>query len=321
MAFDAAARNDIIGHRALIRRIVSVQGASIWGTRPVRLPVSPAVLLYVLVPLVLLALPLGLFRVAVGPGTSLVLSLYFWSATVMVGWLAAALGSFILYRLCARLRPPLWAIVLFGPLLIGLVLREPIIEILSLTNMLHVGLPITPATSITFTWAFAQKFLLNLAPGTTTWIATNYFFDRVLDIPRYRYPDPVAHDELVAEAPAVAPAVSPMPLLIERLPPAERGELIALRAYDHYVRIYTDTSAPLTLARLRDAIEMAHPISGMQVHRSNWVADRAVKDFRRTGHTGILYLTNGLEVPVSRSYCRDVEQRVKALSHTRPENT
>lgn len=297
-------------------------------SKPDWLPLPPALLIYVIVPLLLLALPLALFRVTVGPGASLVLSLYFWSATVMVGWLAGALGSAILYRLGAPLRPPLWVITLFGPLLIGLALREPIVEILSLTNSLHAGASFRgPPTPMSFSWAFFEKFLLNLAPGTITWMATNYVFDRILDIPRYRYPaavpDAGAEDAGAgnhAGEPQLGDPVPParLPPLLGRLPRAERGELVALKSDDHYVRVYTDVGEALTLARLSDAIEMAKPTRGMQVHRSSWVADRAVRGFRRTGHTGILYLSNGLEVPVSRSYCRHVEGWVNALSDATP---
>lgn len=286
----------------------AVQATSTWEAKPVRLPVSPMFTLYVVAPLVLLALPLALFRVTVGPEASLVLSLYFWSATVMVGWLAAALGSAVIFRVFARFRPPLWVILFCGPVLSGLVLREPIVEILSLANMFHVSLPRTPPAPMTFTWAFWGKFVQSLAPGTIIWVTVNYVFDRMLDIPRYRYPQ--------EPAPVTSPpATAELPPLIERLPHAERGGLVALRAEDHYVRIYTDIGVSLTLARLRDAIEMAQPVSGMQVHRSNWVADRAVRGFRRTGHTGILYLSNGLEMPVSRSYCSRVERRAKSLFH------
>lgn len=275
-------------------------------------PISPLLLLYVIVPLVLLAVPLALFRVTVGPQASLILSLYLWSATVMVGWLAGALGSEILYRTCRAFRPPLWVITLVGPLLIGIVLRQPIVEILSFAGSLHPDAPMrNPVPPMELSWAFIGNFLVSLAPGTITWISVNYLFDRLLDVPRYRYSTP---DESDTPLPAKADIGLQLPELLDRLPPAQRGNLLALRSDDHYVRVYTDLGETLILARLRDAIDMARPVAGIQVHRSNWVACDAIATFQRTGHTGTLILSNGMEVPVSRTCVGDVEQRLHELS-------
>lgn len=278
-------------------------------------PIPSGLLLFVLIPLVVLALPLALFRVTTGSDVSLVLSLYFWSATVMIGWLSAALGSMFLYWICTPLRPPLWVICLFGPILAGLVFHAPIIEILSLASSFQADPGIKHAPdAISLSWEFAGKFILNLTPGTIIWMATNYAFDRILGIPRYRY---AQTNDRTYDADLPEPRVADggvdvaLPTLVARLPQSERGQIVAIKAEDHYVRIYTDAGDGLALLRLRDAIKMARPTTGLQVHRSSWVADRAIKNFRRTGHTGTLYLTNGLEIQVSRSFCGDVERRLQ----------
>lgn len=275
------------------------------------LSVQPSLLLYVILPLILLALPLALFRVTTGLDSSLILSLFFWSATVMVGWLSAALGTAILDRICARLRPPLWAITLVGPIIAALLLHRPIAEILSLAHSFQVSCAgLGESTSLRLEWDSLDRFLLNVTPGTISWVALNYVFDRILGIPRYRYD--VQKPETGARAPEEPPA-NVMPSLFGRVAFAERGRLVAIRAEDHYVRIYTDAGEDMTLLRLSDAIQMAHPVTGMQIHRSIWVADEAIKTFRRTGHTGLVVLSNGLELPVSRSYCSAFELHIASL--------
>lgn len=275
---------------------------------------SPGLMLYVVVPLLFMALPLALFRVTVGPGTSLVLALYLWGATVMVGWLAAALGSAVVHRLLAPLRPPLWVITLSGALLSALLLRQPIIEILDLAASLQsTHPPGGEPVPLAFSLSFASQFLQKLAPGTLAWMLANHVFDRLLGIPRYRYPaqtSPKAQDQASVPRPADAPEGPAADL---RQPLVARPDLVALRSNDHYVRIITDTGELLTFARLGDAIALAHPITGLQVHRTCWVADRAIRGFRRTGHTGILNLSNGTETPVSRTHVRAVEQRLSKL--------
>lgn len=279
-----------------------------------RLPVPPSLLFYVILPLGLLALPLALFRVTMGLDSSLILSLFFWSATVMVGWLSAAVGSLFLYHIGARLRPPLWVITFAGPIIAALLLHRPIAEILSLAHSFQVsGAGLGQAAPLRLEWQSYDRFLLNLTPGTITWVALNHVFDRILGIPRYRYD--VRRPETAAVVPDEQP-VKAIPPIFERMAPSERGRLFAIRAEDHYVRIYTDRGEGLTLLRLSDAIRMAHPVTGMQIHRSIWVADEAIKAFRRTGHTGLVMLPNGLELPVSRSYCSAFERRIAALSLT-----
>ena len=277
-------------------------------------PVPPGLALYVLIPLLFLALPLALLKIAVGPGTSLVVALFLWSATVMVGWIASAIGSEVVYRLFARWRPPLWVITLGGPLAIGFLLRQPILEILTLAQLLH---PETAASSppATLSLDFVVHYLYRVLPGTLAWMLVNYIFDRVLDVPRYRYAPKVRTDDApAASAPHMtegddAPSPSPrLPALLQRLPQAQRGTLLALKSDDHYVRVYTDAGEALILMRLSDAIKLAAPVPGMRVHRSHWVADEAVTGFDRSGHTGTLLLSNTLTVPVSRSFVRDVER-------------
>jgi hypothetical protein len=93
------------------------------------------------------------------------------------------------------------------------------------------------------------------------------------------------------------------PPLMDRLPTRLRAaKLIALEAEDHYLRVHTDAGSDLILLRLSDAIAETGVLAGAQCHRSWWVARSAVAGASRRGAGAILTLTNGLEVPVSRSH-------------------
>ena len=54
------------------------------------------------------------------------------------------------------------------------------------------------------------------------------------------------------------------------------GVKIALQGEDHYVRIHTALGSELVLMRLGDAIQELDGLEGERVHRSWWVARRAV---------------------------------------------
>lgn len=103
----------------------------------------------------------------------------------------------------------------------------------------------------------------------------------------------------VADGPAGGVAALPVP-------PGQR--LLALSSEDHYLRVYTDQGDTLILRRLADAVAALPPDSGLQVHRSHWVAQTAVQRVERDGPRLVVVLTNGLQIPVSRTYRLAVQE-------------
>ncbi|MEM1399240.1 MAG: LytTR family DNA-binding domain-containing protein [Pseudomonadota bacterium] len=108
--------------------------------------------------------------------------------------------------------------------------------------------------------------------------------------------------EFVGGEPRAGTEAPQPPRLLTRLPLQRRGTLLALSAEDHYTRVTTDKGDELILMRLTDAIEEASPIEGLRVHRSHWVATGAIVGVERLKGRAVLTLTDGTEVPVSRSY-------------------
>ena len=92
------------------------------------------------------------------------------------------------------------------------------------------------------------------------------------------------------------------PRLLARLPLDKRGALVSLSVQDHYVEIVTTRGRALVLMRLADAIAETEGCAGRQVHRSHWVALDQVARARREGARGVLELSDGREIPVSRTY-------------------
>lgn len=96
--------------------------------------------------------------------------------------------------------------------------------------------------------------------------------------------------------------------LIAMVEPQKRGPILALRSEDHYVRIYTERGDALVLMRFADALALLGAEPGLRVHRSWWVAERAVQAIVRAGDGLQLILRNGPKVPVSRSYAQQVRK-------------
>ena len=111
-------------------------------------------------------------------------------------------------------------------------------------------------------------------------------------------------------------SVSPEPpLFFERIPRPLGNRLIALGMEDHYLRIYTDVGSDLVLCRFADALRELTAFDGLQVHRSWYVARSAIIQVQREGRAMTLCLSNGLEVPVSRAYQKEVAQGPTRASH------
>ena len=98
------------------------------------------------------------------------------------------------------------------------------------------------------------------------------------------------------------------PPILERIPPQQRGGLVALIVEDHYVNVVTERGRALVLMRLADAIRETGNVQGLQVHRSHWVARAAVVRAHKSEGKVLLQLTNGMWLPVSRSYLPAVKK-------------
>jgi DNA-binding LytR/AlgR family response regulator len=68
------------------------------------------------------------------------------------------------------------------------------------------------------------------------------------------------------------------------------------------LRVITASGSGLILMRMADALRELDAHAGLQVHRSWWVAREAVRAIRRDSGKTILELSNGQQVPVSRTY-------------------
>lgn len=113
-------------------------------------------------------------------------------------------------------------------------------------------------------------------------------------------------------APEANGAASVVPLsvpLLDRLPEPVRGAVLHIAADNHYIEVRTEHGAASILMRLSDAIRELGEQSGLQVHRSHWVGDRAVVSLHRDGARLSVVLVCGSRIPVSRSQSTAVMQR------------
>ena len=97
------------------------------------------------------------------------------------------------------------------------------------------------------------------------------------------------------------PAAASPPAILDRLPVQKRGPLLSISVSDHYVDVATTKGREMLLMRFSDAIREAGSQTGLQVHRSHWVVQSQIAGIERRGDSGLLTMTDGRQVPVSRT--------------------
>lgn len=102
----------------------------------------------------------------------------------------------------------------------------------------------------------------------------------------------------------VAPPLPEAEALFRKRLSAKRrsAALLAVQAYDHYLKVHTNAGEEMITLRMADALSELERAHGWQVHRSWWVSADAVSSGRWLRTTGELTLNNGMVVPVSRTY-------------------
>jgi DNA-binding LytR/AlgR family response regulator len=91
------------------------------------------------------------------------------------------------------------------------------------------------------------------------------------------------------------------------LPPELGRDLLLLQAQDHYLRAVTPLGDTLLRGSISEASEALGDY-GVRVHRSWWVARSAIQSYRYHDGASVLILSTGQEIPVGRSFRRQLRE-------------
>ena len=114
-------------------------------------------------------------------------------------------------------------------------------------------------------------------------------------------PDPTLAEEDTADT---------LNTFLGSLEPPLRGDLRSVEAQEHYVQVVSSEESRLVLYRFSDVVRQLPESSGLQVHRSHWVAHAAVKELLTQGQAMKIELHDGRRIPVSRSFRHAVENQL-----------
>lgn len=263
-----------------------------------------------LVPPLLMALPLGMYRAGIGLPAPL--SLILWASVCLISWWLSEAFSHLAARLLRPWHPPLWLVLTLGYLLnlwISSLYNVPIVAVL--VEYGHV--PVTPDLAAYFALERSlvdPHYLLMLLragiAGLVVWLTVNLLFERLTGTQRFG---------AVAAAPPVAAPPAPRPgtaTVVGREPARPRffdrldklrglqpSELLAVEAEDHYLCVHSRRGKELIYYRFRDALEELRELDGLQLHRSVWVQRTSIERVEENGRSTWVVLPSGERLPVS----------------------
>ena len=170
---------------------------------------------------------------------------------------------------------------------------------------------------------FLDEWSAILPPVTIAWVAINapwmlgYKFTQVTD-------DQHSQQNTVESPPVTSPLVTDGEGgdpgcrqgtavdggFMQLLPSTLGVDIVYMEAELHYLKVVTVQGRALILYSLKDAVTELPEDLGMVCHRSFWLSKNHIEAFRQNGRQGILVLSNGFEVPVSRRKLAEVRAQL-----------
>ncbi len=218
----------------------------------------------------------------------------FWGARPLVLVGGFLLADWLMERfLAGRLATPEWLkpIVLVSAIgLLPLALTESLLELY---------LPFRPEFLDDQLWAYSPLLAYFGEFMTLATVVIPIHFVLWLIIDRRSHG---VSDDSGAQTPSV-------PEFLQRTTNLQAEDVLALQAEEHYVRIYSGDGSELVHCRFGKAAKEMPAKLGLQVHRSWWVADDAVRSAKRGARRWQLDLVTDETVPVSDSFVTAVRER------------
>jgi hypothetical protein len=145
-----------------------------------------------------------------------------------------------------------------------------------------------------------------IVPVTVTWLALNAPWILQLDFSNRRA-EAVAEKQDQQHAAPPSSEKEQSGRFLQELRSRASGDLISISSELHYLRVVTTDTVVMFLYNLKDAIEELPVNSGVQVHRSHWVAREHIKQLTKKNGNSVCILSNGSSLPVSRRKYAEVK--------------
>lgn len=246
-----------------------------------------------------------------GLGSSLAIG--YWIAILMPTWFAFEAASWATAYVMRPLNLRFITVISIGCLVGGLAVRPFVLYIINGFFVTEgTGEPI-PAPQFIWSVDWLTGFIQEALGILLLWVIANLLMRSALHLPRFGF---APHTDVLSGSSDVEVNDSTEalpPAFIERLKDIAHGDIAALEAEDHYVRVHTETTSELIHYRFADAVNEQGSQGGMQVHRSFWVSKDYIESMVRRGRSFDIVLKGGKRIPVGQTYKQSAATEFKAF--------
>jgi hypothetical protein len=237
---------------------------------------------------------------------------------IYAAWWGIDLGCRVTYRLCRSWRPPGHVIIVIGFFLMLVPLTFFYQWLGGVYGGLYPSFAEARKDPVLASWSleYLLHFLRFSVTALPIFMLGVFSFKKLTGIALYHY---VHSGEVISSASEPVAAVVPEPVAKlaqmklftdSKLP--DEALLLAVKAEEHYIHIWSDQGEDLIRYRFQDALNVLEPYAGIRTHRSWWVNPGSVVSSTRKGRSLELELANELTVPVSLAYKEAVSARLKS---------
>lgn len=213
-------------------------------------------------------------------------------------------GTYVTYGFAGRLA--YWAPVVTLSVVIGIFVRVTVQHLWPRATTVGAGAATSAILSVVLVWPIT--LYSHVVSGVEEWtlaellhLSTLIFFVG-LGVTIMRH---LIHGE--SSVPETQPD-DEGPRLFARLASDLHAPMVRIEGSDHHVEITTRAGRAKVLMRFGDALTEIEGTNGVRCHRSHWIALDAVQGHEIRGGKMVLFLSDGAEVPVSRTYCDAVRR-------------
>jgi len=234
-------------------------------------------------------------------------SLVYMIIHMLTAWLPVCLGAYLVKYSFRNWQPPVIAVCLIG-LLIAIMPTAFLFQKLGdLYSSIYPVFAANRADDALPNWdmQYLLHFIRFSIPILPIFLAGVYGYRFIMGVDWFGYgtADEYAEDDATSTGTVTqAKSVAATAALIEGTKLPADAVLLAIKAEQHYIQIWSDQGKDLVRYRFRDLADTLDKCNGAQVHRSWWVNVDQVRSFEPAGRKLKLIMNDELSVPVSLSY-------------------
>ena len=231
---------------------------------------------------------------------------------MFIAWWSVSMGAWLIKFMFRSWQPPVVAISCLGFLIVLIPTVFPFQALGEIYASMYPSFAAARADEALPSWTldYILHFIRYSIPALPLFLAGVYIYRLVTGVDWYGYAvaaSPEARNSQAEVAPGGAqPQRKATASLITNTQLADHAELLAIKAEQHYIQIWSDRGTDMVRYRFRDIPAALAECNGVQVHRSWWVNLDQVQSHRQSGRALELVINDDLIIPVSLSYRNSV---------------